>query len=150
MGVMLIEGVPLAPGAATGVLHVADQPLSMWGGLDPHTGEIIDRRHPLSGANVAGGILAIPAGRGSCSASGVLLEAIANGVAPAGIVVCYVDPIIGLGAILGDELLGRRAPVLLIDPADFARLRSGLRAVIDPAGRLHIDAPAPTEGTGAR
>jgi predicted aconitase with swiveling domain len=142
MGVTTFTGVHLAPGAASGVLHVADEPLSMWGGLDPHTGEIIDRRHPLSGQMVAGAILAIPAGRGSCSASGVLLEAIANGAAPAGIVVSRLDPIIGLGAILGDELLGRQTPVLLLDPADFATLRSGDLARIDVDGRLHTEHPA--------
>jgi predicted aconitase with swiveling domain len=139
VGVTLLRGVLLCPGSAAGAIAAADEPLSFWGGLDPHTGEIIDRRHPLSGRIVTGEILAIPAGRGSCSASGVLLEAIANGVAPAGIVVATVDPIIGLGAILGDELLQRPLPVLWLDHADFARLRSGDHAVIDPAGNLHLE-----------
>ena len=37
----------LLPGVATGEVLVLTEPLSMWGGLDPATGEVIDRRHPL-------------------------------------------------------------------------------------------------------
>ena len=38
----------------------ATQPLSFWGGYDAATGEVIDRRHPLSGQIAAGRVLAIP------------------------------------------------------------------------------------------
>ncbi len=114
MAVMRFSGTALVDGVATGTSLTTDTPLSFWGGVDPHTGEIIDRRHPLFGASIAQRVLVLPSGRGSCSASGVLLEAIANGTAPAGIIVSEVDPIIGLGAILGDELLGRTVPVFLL------------------------------------
>lgn len=113
---MHLMGTVLVDGAATGMSLTTDTPLSFWGGVDPHTGCIIDRRHPLFGKSIAHRILVLPSGRGSCSASGVLLEAIANGTAPAGIIVSEVDPIIGLGAILGDELLGRTVPVVLLTP----------------------------------
>jgi hypothetical protein len=33
---------------------VLDAPLSLWGGLEPTTGDIIDQRHPQCGANVRG------------------------------------------------------------------------------------------------
>ena len=59
-------------------------------------------------------VLCIPFGRGSCSASGVLLEAIHQRTAPAAIIVSQIDPILGLGAILGDEILGQQVPVLLV------------------------------------
>jgi predicted aconitase len=44
--------------------------------VDPSTGEVIDRHHPLSGACVTGTILAIPSARGSCTGSSVMLELI--------------------------------------------------------------------------
>ncbi len=42
-------GKPVIPGSAQGMALVSAQPLSFWGGYDPATGEIIDRRHDLSG-----------------------------------------------------------------------------------------------------
>lgn len=120
-----LRGRPLVAGEGRGPALVTDEPLSLWGGLDPDTGEVIDRRHPLSGQCLSGRVLVLPRGRGSCSASGVLLEAIRNGTAPAAIVTTAVDPIIGLGAILGDELYGRPVPVVLLSPADASTIRTG-------------------------
>ena len=79
-------GTPIVPGEARGLALVADTPLSFWGGYNPETGEIIDQRHPLAGEMAAGRVLVIPAGRGSCSGSGVLLESIVYQTAPAAII----------------------------------------------------------------
>ncbi len=138
MAMMRIVGRPLIDGVATGAAVTTDTPLSFWGGVDPHSGEVIDRRHPLAGEVIAGRILVLPSGRGSCSASGVLLESIANGTAPAGIVVSEVDPIIGLGVILGDELLGRSVPVVLITAEERGTIASGASVSILPGGILEI------------
>ncbi len=81
--VTVFPGQPVATGSARGEAVAADVPLSFWGGFDPETGVIIDRRHPLAGQLASGRVLVIPSGRGSCSGSGVLLEAIHNGTAPA-------------------------------------------------------------------
>ena len=45
----LIQGEPVVAGEAQGEALVSREPLSFWGGYDYQTGEIIDRRHPLSG-----------------------------------------------------------------------------------------------------
>ncbi len=127
-------GAALVPGAASGEALVTDTPLSFWGGLDPDTGEVIDRRHPLSGETVSGRVLVMPAGRGSCTASGVLLEAIRHGVAPAAIVLSRPDPIIGLGAILGEEMYGRTVPVVVIGEDERAAIPAGAAVAIDDAG----------------
>lgn len=134
----VIEATAIVAGEAAGSAVTADEPLSFWGGLDPATGEIIDRRHPLSGRNVAGRVLVLPHGRGSCSASGVFLEAIRNGTAPAAVIVSRLDPIIGLGAILGEELYGRMVPVVLVSPEERALIRDGDRVEISHGGRVAI------------
>ena len=41
-------------GTADAEVLASNEPLSLWGGLSPTTGEIIDRRHDLSGAMAAG------------------------------------------------------------------------------------------------
>jgi predicted aconitase with swiveling domain len=139
-----LSATTIVSGHASGLAVTSDDPISFWGGLDPTSGEIIDRRHPLSGVNVAGRILVIPHGRGSCSASGVLLEAIRNGYAPAAIIVSRLDPIIGLGSILGDELYDKPVPVMLVSPEDRARIRTDDEISITANDRISI---RPGDGT---
>jgi uncharacterized protein len=107
------EARTLVAGTAQGRALVLDEPLSLWGGVDPATGDIIDPRHPQHGANVAGRILVMPSGRGSSSSSSVLAEAIRAGTAPAAIVLGEADPILALGAIVARELFGGTIPVVV-------------------------------------
>ena len=44
-----LRGVVVIPGTVTGKLMVSREPLSFWGGYDIESGEIIDRKHQLSG-----------------------------------------------------------------------------------------------------
>jgi predicted aconitase with swiveling domain len=134
-----ISGQVVVAGEGIGPALVTDQPLSFWGGLDAETGEVIDRHHPLSGKNLAGRVLVLPHGRGSCSASGVLLEAIRNGTAPAAIITARVDPIIGLGAILGDELYGKPVPVVVVAPDEIAWVGDGDWVAVGANGSLQIE-----------
>jgi predicted aconitase with swiveling domain len=134
----LVRSEVLVPGIAKGVVVATHTPLSLWGGLNPDTGEIIDRFHPLSGQNVANTILLLPCGRGSCSASGVLLEASRNGVAPAGFIVQEVDPILGLGAVLSEELLNKTIPVVKMKHDDWMLLLQGDEASIDVVGLVVV------------
>ena len=128
---MRLSGHPLVPGAGAGPLLVTDVPLSFWGGVDPLTGEIVDRHHPLSGASVAGRVFALPGGRGSCTGSAVLLELVANGVAPAALVVAEREEILSLGAIVADVLFGRSLPVCRVGADELARLPAGVRARVE-------------------
>jgi predicted aconitase with swiveling domain len=114
----------LVAGAAEGRALVTNEPLSLWGGLCPRTGEIIDRRHELSGSSVIGRILVFPRGRGSSTASATLMESIRNGVAPAAIINSSVDPILALGGIVSDELYQRSIPVLVLGQEDFAAIKA--------------------------
>ena len=59
----------LVDGVATGELLRLTAPLSLWGGLDPETGLIIDRNHPQLGSSMTGAIVSMPHGRGSSSSS---------------------------------------------------------------------------------
>ena len=135
----MIEGKALVAGAAKGSALVTDEPLSFWGGYDQWSGEIIDRRHPLSGENAKGKVLAVPASRGSSTTTAVLLEAIRNGNAPAAIVVNCVDRFFALASIVADEMYGRPIPVIALSAEDFASLKSGQRIEIFSNGQLMVE-----------
>ncbi len=109
----------LVPGPdVEGAVLKSPEPLSLWGGLNPETGEVIDRRHPSSGACVTGRIWFLPSGRGSSSASSILLEAVRLETAPAAFVLNEIDPILVLGAAVAREMYKRcPAIVLLPEPA---------------------------------
>ncbi|MFN8591372.1 MAG: DUF126 domain-containing protein [Thermomicrobiales bacterium] len=133
-----IRGQVIVPRQVQGTVLAADVPLSFWGGYDPDTGAIIDQRHPLAGEMATGCVLVIPGGRGSCSGSGVLFEAIRNGTAPAAIVMSQIDPIIGLGAVLGDELFDTAPAVIVIDEQERRRIATGDMIQIDASGAITV------------
>lgn len=141
----VMRGRPLVAGATEGELLVSAEPLSFWGGYDYATGEIIDRRHPLSGQVATGRVLAIPFTRGSSTTTAVLLEAVRAGTAPAALLIASADPFLALGSIVSDEMYGRPVPVIALAPDDFAALRTGDWAQIRPDGTVVIS-PALTCG----
>ncbi|KAL7562118.1 hypothetical protein ACA910_019863 [Epithemia clementina (nom. ined.)] len=81
--------------------------LSFWGGIDPNTGIVIDLNHPWHGQSVANKIICLPSGRGSCTASQVLLELILNGKAPRAILLRDLDGLLTVGALVADEICSR-------------------------------------------
>lgn len=119
-------GRALVDGEASGPALVLDAPLSLWGGLDPVTGNIIDQRHPQWGANVTGQMLLMPVGRGSSSASSILLEATRLGTAPAAILLAEPDAILALGAAVARELYGAAPPVVVLDEESYRRITDGV------------------------
>jgi hypothetical protein len=53
------------------------------------TGRVVNPRHPLHGERLAGRVLVLPQGRGSCTTSNILLELIRTDQAPVAIVKAY-------------------------------------------------------------
>jgi predicted aconitase with swiveling domain len=116
---------PLHPGTAEGTVQVLDSALSFWGGVDRHTGAIIDVHHPQHGLTLAHRVLVMPAGRGSSSSSSVLAEVIRNGVGPVAIILLGPDLILSLGVIVAAELYAIRCPVVAVSRALFDQLQTG-------------------------
>ena len=147
-GTRSLTGRSLVDGAAVAPLLYADVGLSFWGGVDPFSGEVIDRHHPLSGECLAGRVLAIPSGRGSCTGSSVLMELISNGHAPAALVLAEADEILTLGVLVAQTLFQRSLPVLCIGKEAFGQLRGKAFARVDGTGLSLYDStpddtPAP-------
>jgi predicted aconitase/predicted aconitase with swiveling domain len=126
-------------------LLYSDTPLSFWGGVHTATGEVIDRHHPLSGQVIAGQVLAIPSGRGSCTGSSVLMEIILNGHGPAALVLEQPDEILVLGAIVAELVFGRQLPVVSLGTDGFRQLRGALWVNLQANGQLIASSePGPT------
>ncbi len=124
-------GEAVVPGVAEGEVLVSTEPLSFWGGYSGQTGEIIDRRHPLSGQNAAGKILVLPFTRGSSTTTAIFLEAVRAGVAPAGLVMDRPDVFLTLASIVAEEMYGQVVPIIALNADDFASLKSGSRLRIE-------------------
>jgi predicted aconitase with swiveling domain len=125
------SGRTLAAGTGAGEVVRLSQPLSLWGGMDPHTGIIIDPHHPQAGERLAGRVVLMPSGRGSSSSSSILAEAIRAGTAPAALIMLDPDPILALGAIVADELYGRTVPVVVVDQAAYDQITAGDQATVE-------------------
>jgi len=128
----------LVPGEATGISLILPEPLSLWGGLDPKTGDIIDQRHPSCGQNVAGRVLVLPVGRGSSSASSILLESVRMGMAPAAIITAETDAILALGAAVAQEIYGKSLPVIVLSPDAYRQLQNGQLVTITMDGLVAV------------
>ena len=139
MGRTLI-GRPIVAGSAEGPALVSTEPLSFWGGISPRTGEVIDRRHELSGASVTGKVFVFPTGRGSSTSSAVLMQSIKAGVAPAAIINLSVDPILALGSIVSDELYHRAVPIVILQQEDFLSIEQDDYLVVKPDGSVLVSA----------
>ncbi len=125
-------------GSARGSALVLKEPLSIWGGLDPTTGKIIDRRHPQVDAVVIGTVLVLPLGRGSSSSSSVLAEAIRLGTAPRAIVMVEPDYVILLGAIAAEELYGITCPIVVVEQNVYETIRTGDEVDIAENGEASV------------
>jgi predicted aconitase with swiveling domain len=136
MDKLIIQGKPFIPGAARGAALVSHEPLSFWGGYDWKTGEIIDRRHPLSGLIARDRVLAIPFTRGSSTTTAVLLEAIRAGTAPNAIITTATDFFFALASVVADELYSSPIPLVAVTEADFAKLQTGDQIEIEENGAI--------------
>ncbi len=133
-----MKGRVLAAGTATARALVLREPLSLWGGMDPASGEVIDARHPQRGQVLAGMVVVMPAARGSSSSSSVLAEAVRSGHAPAGILLGEPDLILAVGAAVAEELYGVRVPILVVSPDELAEVADGQRVAISEGGEILV------------
>jgi len=115
----------------TGRALVLDEGLSLWGGMDPATGELIDAHHPQRGANLAGRVVVMPSGRGSSSSASVLAEAVRARTAPAAILLAEPDLILSIGAAVAEELYGIVVPVVVVGADTFRTIADGSDIQVD-------------------
>ncbi len=122
---MLIRGRGISKGTGEGELLVSPVPISFLSGVDPDSGVIIEHGHPLEGKSMAGKVMVFPYGKGSTVGSYVLYALSMNGHAPAAIINLEAEPIIAVGAIIGD------IPMVDRLDKDLSELQNGIRVRVD-------------------
>jgi hypothetical protein len=123
--ILLIRGRGISGGRGNGPLLVSPVPLSFLSGVDPASGIIVEKGHPLQGACITGTVLAFPFGKGSTVGSYVLYALSRNGHAPVAIINTEAEPIIATGAIIGG--------IPMIDRIEIPmnRLRNGVQVQVN-------------------
>ena len=132
--ILLIRGRGISTGKASGPLLVSPQPISFLSGVDPDSGIIVEKGHPLNGQCISGKVLVFPYGKGSTVGSYVLYALSRNGHAPLAIVNAEAEAIIATGAII--------SKIPMIDRIDvpITRLKNGTHVTVDGAlGDLEYD-----------
>jgi len=119
-----------------GRVLVLDEGLSLWGGMDPATGELIDAHHPQRGVRLTGRVVVMPSGRGSSSSASVLAEAVRAGTAPAAILLDAPDMILSIGSMVAEELYGVLVPVVVLGPAARSTISDGMDLVVASDGSV--------------
>ena len=114
---MKLQGRTIYPGIAEGEALVTSLGISFFGGVDPDTGIVVEKDHPLEGQSIGGKVLVFPTGKGSTVGSYTLYRLKRNGVAPAAIVNAQCETITAVGCII--------AEIPCVDQIAIEQLRSG-------------------------
>ena len=131
---MLFHGRGISRGRGSGEILVSPAPLTFLSGVNPDTGVVVERGHPLEGESISGKVLAFGHGKGSTVGSYVLYALRRNGKAPAAIINTRADPIIAVGAIIGN------IPMVDQPEVDILRFRNGTPATVDgTSGSIEYD-----------
>lgn len=129
----------IVSGTGSGPVIATSEALSFWGGIDPATGNVIDVHHPLHGTCISGTVLLMPSSRGSCTGSGVLLDLILTGRAPAALIFAEAEDVLTLGALVAAEMFGKALPVI--------RVTTSLFEALSQASSIRIEAHSLSYGT---
>jgi hypothetical protein len=127
---MKIEGRIIKYGDVEGEAIVSSEPIGFLGGIDPETGIIIEKGHPLEGKNIKGKVLVFPTGKGSTVGSYVLYRMKKNNVAPLAIINEECEPIVAVGAIISDIPCVDKIEINKIKTGDKVRIK-GKFVVVD-------------------
>ena len=127
---MELKGRIILKGKAQEEALTTSQPISFYGGVDPNTGEIIEKGHELQGKSVKAKILVFPNGKGSTVGSYTLYRMKKNGTAPAGIINKECETVIAVGAIISEIPCVDKIDISKIKTGDLIRIENDLVTIV--------------------
>jgi len=118
-----LKGRKIVEGRCKAEALVSARPISFLGGVDPDTGEIIEKSHDLHGKCIKEKVLCFPYGHGSTVGSYVIYSLAKKNLAPKAILNQTADPVIVVGAII--------ANIPMIDRIDIKQIKTGDMVEVD-------------------
>ena len=129
-GKMELKGRIISKGIAQEEALVTSMPISFYGGVDPNTGEVLEKGHELQGKSVKGKILVFPTGKGSTVGSYTLYRLKKNGVAPAGMINRECETVVAVGAIISEIPCVDKIDISKIETGDLIRIENDIVTLI--------------------
>ena len=118
-----LQGRAIRAGRVTGEALVTSRAISFFGGVDPETGDVVEKGHDLEGQAIGGKVLVFSTGKGSTVGSYTLYRLKFNGHAPAAILNRECETIVAVGCII--------AEIPCVDGIAIDRLRTGMQVTVD-------------------
>lgn len=125
-GQQVFKGRKIVGGKVVGEALVSPEPICFLGGVDPDTGIITEKGHPLEGKTLKDKVLIFPIGRGSTGGSYLIYATYKNGNGPLAFINLTVDSITAIGCILGEIPM-----VAELDPNPVQGINSGVMVEVD-------------------
>ncbi len=119
----IIQSRIISRGKAAGEALVSDASISFFGGVDPKSGVVIDRKHPLYDRSIEGKVLIFTTGKGSTVGSYVLYQLAHNEKAPVAMICREAEPIVAVGAIM--------AGIPMVDKPETFDFKTGQKITVD-------------------
>ena len=127
---MELKGRIISRGTVQEQALVTSMPISFYGGVDPNTGEVLEKGHELQGKSVKGKILVFPTGKGSTVGSYTLYRLKKNGMAPAGIINRECETVVAVGAIISEIPCVDKIDISKIETGDIIRIENDIVRLI--------------------
>jgi len=128
---MIFQGRKISTGNAEGEAMVTSMGISFYGGIDPETGQVVEKGHALEGQSIGGKVLVFPTGKGSTVGSYTLYRLKKAGNAPAAILNAESETITAVGCIISG--------IPCVDHLPIEQITTGMRIRVEAEqGRVEI------------
>jgi predicted aconitase with swiveling domain len=122
---IILKGRKVIGGKAEGEAVVTRQPVSFLGGVNPDKGIVVEKGHELEGQSLTGKIFVFPHGKGSTAGPYIIYAMAKRRTAPAAMINVEAEPIIAVGAAMGNIPLVDRLdqnPLEVIATGDYVKI----------------------------
>ena len=120
---MIFHGRKISSGSVEGEALVTSMGISFYGGIDPETGQVVEKGHALEGQSIGGKVLVFPTGKGSTVGSYTLYRLKKAGTAPAAILNTESETITAVGCIISG--------IPCVDHIPIEQVTTGMRVRVD-------------------
>jgi predicted aconitase with swiveling domain len=130
---IVLQGHKVVGGTAEGEALVCHEPITFVGGINPFTGEVMEKGHELEGKRISDKVLVYPTGKGSTGGSYRIYDMAKRGTGPKAIVNLRAEPITAIGAIIGEIPMVDKLsqdPTQIIQSGDWVRVEATQGRVI--------------------